>query len=132
MKKKTMRIVSMLACLMVIATSGVACGGRREDGTNGDESLNKPVDVNKTQFAIANANGGWGAQWLRKIADNFEEFYKDTIFEDGKVGVQVSIDNKAVGEVMGNSALSKMQGSRDAIFLPRVQIILNMQTLAKY
>ena len=56
MKKKTMRIVSMLACLMVIATSGVACGGRREDGTNGDEQLNKPVDVNKTQFAIANAN----------------------------------------------------------------------------
>ncbi len=115
MKKSLMKVLCLATCaVMVLPTIG--CNRDEGAGVGSDNAGNLPVDVNKTQLAIANENGGWGDQWLRRTATAFEEFYKDTVFEEGKKGVQVTIDNKAVGEVQGSGALNKMEGSRDVIW----------------
>ncbi len=51
------------------------------------------VDTEKTQLYIANYNGGVSYGWLEETVKRFEEKYKDTSFEDGKMGAQIFIDD---------------------------------------
>lgn len=63
------------------------------------------IDETKTQLYVSNYDGGVGTQWLRDIADKFEEKYKDYEFEpgSGKKGVEVKIDtNKDLRSDLGN------------------------------
>lgn len=82
--KKGCGVVLALALTMSLA----ACGSKG----NGDASAEK-MDENKTQLYVFNFAGGFGAEWLAKAKERFEELHKDDVYEEGKKGVQIVINN---------------------------------------
>ena len=78
----------MAAFLAVVMTGSVAAGLAACDRRTSTE---RPIDESKTTLYVSNYNGGYGTEWLYQVRDKFEEAYKDTPFEEGKVGVQVEI-----------------------------------------
>ena len=86
MKKLVKSVLAMiLAVIMIVPMT--ACN--RDPGLVGGE----PVEHSKTQLYVSNFNGGYGDEWLQKLAARFEEEYKDTSFEKDKMGVQVLVDS---------------------------------------
>lgn len=81
MAKKLWAIV--LSAIMA-ATVFVGCGRR--------DSINPEIDTTKTQLYLGVYNGGLGIQWVRQVANEFEELYKDYEGVNGKKGVQVMIN----------------------------------------
>lgn len=84
MKKKFLSLA--LAIMMAISSLALftAC----------DEEWDVEINEDQTQLFIGIYDGGFGHEWLQKLADEFEELYKDKSFEDGKQGVQIIIDPK--------------------------------------
>ena len=64
---------------------------------------------------MGNYYGGLGSQWLETIVEKFEYKYKDRSFENGRVGVQVIIDNQKNG-MEGNELIGTMSTKRDEVF----------------
>lgn len=73
----------LLATVMSVTSLGAfaGCGGK----TNG-------TDPTKSLLNVGVFNGGLGRVWMDSLAKDFEEYYKDTSFEEGKMGVQVVVD----------------------------------------
>lgn len=70
------------------------------------------IDPTKTQLYIGNVNQGFGDEWLYSVKSRFEEFYKDTSFEEGKIGVQVKIEETTYGTTLINT----VAGDRQEVF----------------
>lgn len=81
--KKFTRMVAMLLCSLLLITGLVGCGSRGGQTT---------IDNERTQLYVNTFLAGLGDRWVQEYATAFEEFYKDTSFEEGKKGVQVVID----------------------------------------
>ncbi len=100
-KNFTRKAVTMFMAL-ALSLSTVACFGGDDDDSSPD--LSRPTDASKTQLTIGLYDGGLGAAWARKVADEFEKEFADVSFgESGKTGVQVSI--APYGESMFGSAV---------------------------
>ena len=107
MKKK---FIILMADLLVGVSTFAACGGR--------VPVNPDVNVDETKIStlyIGNFDGGLKDNWLRKVCDNFEEFHRGTVFEEGKQGVKIEIDN-VKGTIAGGGLFSSMVSSRDQVF----------------
>ena len=87
MNKSSKMLASMLAVLLT-GTMMVGCDSRRNP-----DGLDVEIDENKSQVYVSNYNGGYGDNWLRVLAADFESEYEEVSFEEGKMGVQVIIDN---------------------------------------
>ena len=85
-KKLMVSLLAVVMCGTSVLATGCFGGG------DVDNSLNKEKDETKTQLNIGVYDGGLGATWTRKVADAFEEYYKDTSFETDKMGIQVNLD----------------------------------------
>jgi ABC-type glycerol-3-phosphate transport system substrate-binding protein len=59
-----------------------------------NEEIGPAIDADKTQLVIANQNRGFGDAYLEALAEEFEKAYADYQGKDGRVGVQVIIENK--------------------------------------
>lgn len=102
MKTTFMKIVSIVLAIGMIF-SVTACGSPKEQ-----------EDSTKTQLYIDHYAGGFGSKWLEKAKVDFEEAYKDYVFEEGKKGVQVWIDD---GKELGNDLISRIGGKRGHVFI---------------
>lgn len=80
MNKKTFLAV---ASLSLLCGTLVSCGG----------SGSEDIDQTKTQIYVSNYSGGYGSDWLAAVKQRFEEANKDTVYEDGKKGVQILINS---------------------------------------
>lgn len=110
----------LLVVLALVMSMSVACrGGVTNDPNNpnspggGDTGITEEVDYSRTQLYVSNFNGGYGDEWLYKLKARFEEFYKETTFEEGKKGVQVLIDN---AKSNGAAIATQIAGSRNEVF----------------
>lgn len=76
---------SIMSLFMVLSSFGtfVGCGG-----------TNKNVDKTKSQLYIGNLYAGFGDDWLQTWKTNFEKMHENTVFEEGKKGVQIWVDNQ--------------------------------------
>lgn len=109
--KKCFRTIMALAMLVTTSMPMVACGGG--EVTSGSDSSSAPVDNSKTQIYVSNFDGGFGTEWLYNAIERFEDLYKETSFEDDKVGVQFHVDpNKN----QGNAVSELIKGSDTAIY----------------
>lgn len=112
--KKLTKVVSMLAAISALSSSFVACGksGRKVDNT-------------KTQFYIANFDGGYGHKWLDEAVRLFETRYAESEFEPGKKGVQVWVTNQK-DEISGYNLYTGISGMQHDLFFtqdPRREIL---------
>lgn len=84
------RIVALLLAL-VMSLSMAACGN---SGSGGPEGNAESLDTERTQLYIHNFNGGYGVEWLKNLKDRYEELHKDDVYEEGKKGIQIIINNE--------------------------------------
>lgn len=77
-------------------------------GVTGCSDPAQKINEKQTQLYVYSYNGGVGNDWLNDTIASFEELYKDTSFEEGKVGVQVIADKaqKVNGRAMVNTIAS--------------------------
>ena len=90
--KRNKLLTSVLAAGIALtsAVSFVGCGkpgsgGGSSDGAQSD----KTYDDTKTQVYVWTYNAGFKDEWLYQLEADFEEANKDTVYEEGKKGVQV-------------------------------------------
>ena len=107
----------MAACVLLSAT---ACGG------------NEYGDM--TVLNVGVYDGGLGHIWLEKVAAAFEEKFKETSFEEGKVGVHIDL-NPTKNEMLNDNVAAAIDSNRymeDVYFLcdyTGVPWIINGRTL---
>ena len=83
MKKKNWKKILSLALCAAIGTSAFAgCFGGEQEQINTDQ----------TQLYVNIRYAGLGDLWMKRYKEEFEKFYAETSFEEGKKGVQVIID----------------------------------------
>lgn len=115
MKKKLLTIV--IACLLAVMAVFSACSPSTEKpgsgGSDDEFGLATTIDPNRTTLFVSNFNGGFGERWLKAAIKRFEELHKNDVYEEGKTGVQVWIDNSKTG---GKDTLANIENSRDAVF----------------
>lgn len=70
------------------------------------------VDHTKTQLYVYNFDGGFGQKWLNEVKLRFQDTYADYQGKDGKVGVQVLIEN---GKNDGGKLLEDIRNNRNEI-----------------
>lgn len=90
MKKNKLFASALAACIAL--TSAVSAAGCRKPGagTGGDGGHpDKAYDETKTQIQVFTYNAGFKDEWLYQLEADFEEANKDTVYEEGKKGVQV-------------------------------------------
>lgn len=93
---------------IVLTSAFFGCSNVFDPETNREE-----IDPTKTQLYIGNVNQGFGEDWLQYgIKPRFEEFYKDTHFEEGKTGVQLVINETDYG----TGLISKISGDTNEIY----------------
>ena len=88
--KNAKRVLALLLAL-VMSVSLAACGGggSQVDGGNDDT-----VDTERTQLYVFNFAGGYGVEWLKLLKERYEELHKDDVYEEGKKGIQIIINNE--------------------------------------
>lgn len=93
-KKKIKKTIKRGCSVLLVLTMSIsllslaACGGGKE--TDSDE---EQVDNEKTQLYVFNFAGGYDAEWLVAAKERFEELHKDDVYEEGKKGVQIVVNN---------------------------------------
>lgn len=81
--KRIIAVLLVFACFLPLA----ACGQR----VSNVNDPNEKVDATKSQIIIEVFDAGYGSAWVSSMATAFEELYADTVFEEGKKGVQVMV-----------------------------------------
>lgn len=88
--KNVLKKGSILLLALVMALSLIACGGKGDSDGSG---VNEQVDTERTQLYVFNFAGGFGADWLIAAKERYEELHKDDVYEEGKKGIQIVINN---------------------------------------
>ena len=98
MKKKLLAIFTACLFSALFALGGCTPPSERPGGGGDDEfGLATTIDSNRTTLFVSNFNGGFGKRWLKAAAKRYEELHKDDVYEAGKKGVQIWIDNSKTG-----------------------------------
>lgn len=85
-KKITAATLAVAATLAMAVSCG---GGGGSTSNNGGKESNTPDTSGKTQLNVGVFDAGLGTVYFDEMAKDFEEYYKDTSFEEGKKGVAV-------------------------------------------
>lgn len=113
------RLIAILLCMIVVLSFAlVGCTLPEAPPINPTDSIDEfnretKINTGKTTLFISNFNGAFGEKWLKAAASRYEEIHKDDVYEEGKKGVQIWIDNAKQG---GKDIIDVMSDSRDAIF----------------
>ena len=112
------KLLALLLCVIAIFSltlTGCAVPTEKPNETNSTDEFDRETKINtgKTTLFISNFNGAFGEKWLKAAASRYEEIHKDDVYEEGKKGVQIWIDNAKQG---GKDIIDGMSNSRDAIF----------------
>lgn len=103
------KIVSLICAAALFACCSVTSCKR----SGNDDPWNKPINEGATQLSVSNFDGGFGTEWLALAARRFEQKYKDEHFEDGKTGVQITIEPV---KTVASGVISTMQDSTTNLY----------------
>ena len=82
-KKNVTKILSLVLCAAIGTSVFAGCG------VNDSQ---EQINTDKTQLYVNLRYAGLGDLWMKRYKEEFEKFYAETSFEEGKKGVQVIID----------------------------------------
>lgn len=109
------RIIALITVVLMLSLCAVGCSGREYSGGGGEGQPYDEKTATYSKLYIGNFDGGFGDEWLYEVIRQFKEKFKDYSFEDGKVGVDIEVDN-VKGTITGSGLFSSMSSSRDSIF----------------
>lgn len=89
MFKRNKLLASALALGMAFTAATAATGCKKPSFDDGGSDHNKAYDPTKTQVQVFTYNAGFKDEWLWQLEADFEEANKDTVYEEGKKGVQI-------------------------------------------
>lgn len=89
MFKRNKLLASALALGMAFTAATAATGCKKPSFDGGSSEHNKAYDPTKTQVQVFTYNAGFKDEWLWQLEADFEEANKDTVYEEGKKGVQI-------------------------------------------
>ncbi len=95
----------MLALAIMVPVFLVGCGPKVL--VQGDET--------KTVLQVVNYAGGFGKQWILDVEKRFEAAYANVSFEEGKMGVDVVIDNN---KDQGEGYITKVDAQPYEVYFP--------------
>ncbi|MGI6768790.1 MAG: ABC transporter substrate-binding protein [Bacilli bacterium] len=111
-----MRKINSLLIILFLFVYLAACTPPTEkpiDNEKDEFGLEKSINKNKTTLFVSNFNGAFGERWLKAAIKRYEELHKDDVYEEGKKGVQIWIDNS---KQVGSDILTIIDNSRADIF----------------
>ena len=111
-KSKFIRVCAILVTTCIAACFCCSCMGN-DDSSHTGVGIEEEINHAKTQLYVSNFNGGYGEKWLKDVKKRFEEENSEKVYEEGKKGVQVLIDN---AKVTGKSMIDQMKNSRNQVF----------------
>ncbi|MBQ8685735.1 MAG: hypothetical protein IJ514_06170 [Clostridia bacterium] len=96
-----------ICSLLAVTTAAVALAG-----CNPYDDDEVEIDETKTQLYVYNYNGGYGSKWLDNVKNRFETQFAGYEGENGKVGVQVIVEN---GKRLGTAYLEVIATDRNEV-----------------
>lgn len=106
--KRRKPIALILSVLMAFSMAGfVGCN-------DSDDPFAEKLDPTRTQIYVYNYYAGFRADWLLSAKKQFEEMYKDYPGVDGKVGVQILMDNRK--QEFSDAASTVRNGTNEVYF----------------
>ncbi len=118
MKKRLRGLIAVIMAIFAAVPMMFGCAGKPDED----------YDDTKTQLFINHYLGGVGNKWIKQIKTDFETKYATYQGKDGKVGVQVIINDQ---KESGDALFSKIQGSSDEIYFTDKSRYIDMVT-SKY
>lgn len=110
--KKLLKKSITLTMALTVALGASACG-LRESGEDPD------YDETKSQLYVGTMGGGLGINWVENWAEKFEKANTETVFEEGKKGVQVNVSTD--NNYFSNSCVALLPDKdHDIIFTEQV------------
>lgn len=114
--KSIKRVTTLLLCFG-LCVSMVSCkpsGNYTPPNLGGNSGTQtEQIDTERTQLYVYNFYGGYGSDWLASLKERFEEEHKDDVWEEGKKGVQIYINNNK-SQIM--SFYSQIPDNRDEVY----------------
>lgn len=108
--KKFKKILAFVMSLTVSCSVFASCGGGGEDPSQKEQA-------DKTNIYVANFDGGYGNEWLKKAIERFENENKEKVYEERKKGVHVIIDDSLDKEqVKGVNLIDIIADNRADVF----------------
>lgn len=118
--KKIVKRVSALLMVSCMSLSLMACGG----GQGKKGGIEEAVDTERTQLYVYNFAGGFGSDWLTALKKRYEEEHKDDVYEEGKKGVQIVINNTKTG---GDAMQSQILYNKDEVYFTEYAYYYSMK-----
>lgn len=107
-KKSKIAAVALSALMLLPVAFATGCNH------GGDDPFSEEIDPSKTQIYVYNFYAGFRADWLISAKQQFQEMYKDYQGVDGKVGVQILMDNRK--EYFTDGATTIRSGTNEVYF----------------
>lgn len=86
MKRKSRLLSLAIAAILSVSAIGFAGCSKPNSGNN---THDKVLDPTKTQVQVFTYLAGFKDEWLYKLEDAFEKANENTVYEEGKKGVQI-------------------------------------------
>lgn len=106
-------LAAMLSATMMFSIAACAPPEVDDPDNPDNPAITEEIDASKTQLYINNFYGGYGSDWLAAVKKRYEELHKDDVYEEGKKGIQIYINNK---KVQASSISSEILSNRDEIY----------------
>ena len=114
MKGKLKRIVATFLAAVTCFSLGACAGGPDEQPNPDLPNLDdEQIDTSKTQLYVFNFYGGYGSDWLAAAKKTYEELHKDDVYEEGKKGIQIYVNNQ---KSTATAVQSQILDNRDEVY----------------
>ncbi|MBO5479866.1 MAG: hypothetical protein J6A63_01570 [Clostridia bacterium] len=87
--RKALKRTAVMALAMTLACGMVGCGGGND--SSGNDSSSSSTKMPKSEISVGVWDGGLRYNWAERWAEDFEKANVNRSFEDGKMGVDVTV-----------------------------------------
>lgn len=125
MKGKFKRIIAtMLAAVTCFSLGACAGGPDNPDNPNVPGIDDEQIDTLKTQLYVFNFYGGYGSDWLAAAKKKYEDLHKDDVYEEGKKGIQIYVNNQ---KSTAGAVQSQILDNRDEVYFTEYAYYYSMK-----
>lgn len=126
MKGKFKKFIATLLAAVTCLTMGACAGNDVVNPDNPDIPGidDEQIDSSKTQLYVFNFYGGYGADWLAAAKKKYEDLHKDDVYEEGKKGIQIYVNNQKSN---AGAVQSQILDNRDEVYFTEYAYYYSMK-----
>lgn len=113
MKGKLKRIIATMLAAVTCFSLGACAGGPDNPDSDLPNIDDEQIDTSRTQLYVFNFYGGYGSDWLAAAKKTYEELHKDDVYEEGKKGIQIYVNNQ---KSTAGAVQSQILDNRDEVY----------------